>query len=133
MKLSTLFVDEHYRDDGIGTLLLSTCVDAWKRAGIDQAHVTVNGSLGETTGGFFQRNGFNLVATARGRYFCDQDELIYSGATDSLCLASPSWLSTLFMPTPSMQAIRRSSIGARRLLSLPAMPSFSMSQLVPAL
>jgi N-acetylglutamate synthase-like GNAT family acetyltransferase len=123
VKLSTLFVHDGYRHLGIGHMLMDACINAWVDSRIAKVHVTVNSTLESSVGRFFMHVGFDHVATERSRYRCDQDELVYEGATKRLWHASQSWHSSPCLQKQSTHAPRHTSTAAPRLPSLPAIKS----------
>lgn len=68
VKLSTVWVAPHARQQGIGRALLSGCVDRWLEAGIHRAWVTVCATAREPIGRLARPYGFRETTIARDRY-----------------------------------------------------------------
>lgn len=84
-KLATFWVDDRYRRQGLGTLLLENRISKWLHAGYENVHVTVRKDRAKSLSKLFCRYGFRDIYTDRNRYGDGQDEVVL--------LWHPSWLS----------------------------------------
>jgi GNAT superfamily N-acetyltransferase len=76
LKLCTFWVHPSWREQGVGTFLLGSRVEAWVRRDIQRAHVTVRASRSASIESLFSTVGFRKIATDLNRYGEGEDEVV---------------------------------------------------------
>jgi len=77
-KISTLFVADNLANQGLGSLLFSSCKMRWLRSGIEKLHITVAGQRRPNIEKFLVARNFQPIAFEPGRYGPMRDEIVYS-------------------------------------------------------
>jgi ribosomal protein S18 acetylase RimI-like enzyme len=82
IKLSTILVGENVRGYGVGSRLLTSCIDSWSRSGIEEAIVTVRVNRAPQLAPLLSRLGFNCIGIERNRYGELNDEAVFKWTPD---------------------------------------------------
>lgn len=77
LKLSTVYVREQYRGNGVGAALLRHAHRQWIAARLEAVHVTVDSERRHLLEPLLRSNGFDLTAVERDRYAVGRDELVF--------------------------------------------------------
>lgn len=82
-KLSTFWVHENFRRQGIGRALIEFLVERWVQSGIESVHVTVRAGRDSELLALLSRYGFRRIAMISGRYGPGRDEVVLGWTRDT--------------------------------------------------
>ena len=83
LKLSTFYVAQEYRLQGIGTLLLRTLIRTWQQQSLSEVYVTVAHHVEPEFRSLFKPAGFNRISLEKDRYGPGRHEAVWKRQWDT--------------------------------------------------
>jgi len=85
VKLSTIFVDAHFRGQHVGTALLANCCNRWRQELIKSCYVTADYRIARDLSHLLRQFSFKETALIRNRYGPGRHEVVFLRNSDRDC------------------------------------------------
>jgi GNAT superfamily N-acetyltransferase len=85
VKLSTIFVDAHFRGRRVGTALLADCCNRWRQELVKSCHVTADYRIARDLSPLLKQFSFKETAMLMNRYGPGRHEVVFLRNSDRDC------------------------------------------------